>query len=260
MSNIIPFYFKSQVVRVLDEDNEPWFVAKDVCDILDLNNITEALRSLDDDEKADFSLTEVRSDGYGQSRNMIIVSESGFFSLVLKSRKPEAKEFRRWITREVLPSIRKTGSYTHPACQPNLTATMATLVGLLQNSSDKVSITIQIGNAAPPVETPVPALPAGSRAREFQAVLFEPEDPVEARYARLEVKVMRYMREHGGFCSRANYSKFMQRFPRAEREAVLQRLGVISCISESKTFPATYLILPDYVESFRKFQKTLGIS
>lgn len=93
-------------VRVIDQGGEPWFVAKDVCECLEINNSRQALSRLDTDEKADVIL----NDG-SQNRKMNIVNEYGLYNLVLSSRKPEAKEFKRWITHEVIPSIRKYGSF-----------------------------------------------------------------------------------------------------------------------------------------------------
>lgn len=112
MSNGIQrFYFNSAALRTLtDKTGEPWFVAKDVCDILELNNITEALRPLDDDEKTNFRNSEVAQNG---GRAPIIISEPGLYKLIMRSRKPEAKEFQRWVTHEVLPQIRRTGGYIH---------------------------------------------------------------------------------------------------------------------------------------------------
>lgn len=103
------FDFKGASLRTLtDEAGEPWFVAKDVCDILELNNITEALRPLDDDEKTNFRNSEVAQSG---GRAPLIISEPGLYKLIMRSRKPEAKEFQRWVTHDVLPQIRKTGGY-----------------------------------------------------------------------------------------------------------------------------------------------------
>lgn len=104
-TEIQTFNFNNNPVRTLtDENGEPWFVAKDVCDILALSNATVALQNLDDDELTKFNLG-------GQHGEANIISESGFYRLVMKSRKPEAKEFQRWVTHEVLPSIRKHGIY-----------------------------------------------------------------------------------------------------------------------------------------------------
>ena len=108
-NEIRKFDFRGDSLRTLtDEAGEPWFVAKDVCDILELNNITEALRPLDEDEKTNFRNSEVAQNG---GRAPIIISEPGLYRLVMKSRKPEAKEFQRWVTHEVLPQIRRTGGY-----------------------------------------------------------------------------------------------------------------------------------------------------
>lgn len=95
-------------VRIILQDNEPWFVAKDVCDCLEINNSRQALSRLDYDEKNSVIL----NDGTAGNPEKSIVNEYGLYSLVLSSRKPEAKEFKRWITHEVLPALRKTGSYS----------------------------------------------------------------------------------------------------------------------------------------------------
>lgn len=98
------FDFKGASLRTLtDEAGEPWFVAKDVCDILGHSNVSMALDRLDDDERSKFNL--------GRQGETNIVTEAGLYSLVLGSRKPEAHEFKRWVTHEVLPQIRKTGGY-----------------------------------------------------------------------------------------------------------------------------------------------------
>lgn len=91
-------------VRVVERDGEPWFVAADVCSVLDLSNPTIAVSRLDEDERAKFNL--------GRQGDATIVNEPGLYTLVLGSRKPEAKAFKRWITHEVIPTIRKTGAYS----------------------------------------------------------------------------------------------------------------------------------------------------
>ena len=107
-NEIRKFDFKGAALRTLtDEAGEPWFVAKDVCDVLELSNVGQALARLDDDEKSSITL----NDGTPGNPNRAIVSESGLYALVLASRKPEAHEFKRWVTHEVLPQIRKTGGY-----------------------------------------------------------------------------------------------------------------------------------------------------
>lgn len=94
-------------IRALrDENNEPWFVAKDVCKILGLKNITETLKRVDEAD-----LTSVKLNSGKQLREMKLVNESGLYSIIFMSNKPEAKKFKRWVTAEVLPAIRKTGMY-----------------------------------------------------------------------------------------------------------------------------------------------------
>lgn len=105
MNNIIPFEYESKSVRVVtDNDGAPWWIASDVCAVLDLSNPTEAIRGLDDDEKSTLRISEG-----GPERN--IINEPGLYSLIIRSNKPQARKFKRWITHDVLPSIRKNGNY-----------------------------------------------------------------------------------------------------------------------------------------------------
>ena len=99
-----------EVRAFLNEDGEPWFVAKDVCSALGLSNVGQALASLDEDEKSSITIT----DGTPGNPNKAIVTEAGFYKLVMRSRKPEAKAFQRWVTHEVLPELRKRGRYEVP--------------------------------------------------------------------------------------------------------------------------------------------------
>lgn len=103
-NEIQKFDFKGAALRTLtDGAGESWFVAKDVCDILGISNPSDALKRLDDDERSRFNL--------GRQGETNIVNEAGLYVLVLASRKPEAREFKRWVTHEVLPQIRRTGGY-----------------------------------------------------------------------------------------------------------------------------------------------------
>lgn len=112
MSNVVPFKFDQMIVRCIVKDGEPWFVAAEVCEALSISNNRDAVSRLDDDEKADVGIADTSSNGVTQSREVTIINESGLYSLTLTSRKPEAKKFKKWVTSEVLPSIRKTGSYS----------------------------------------------------------------------------------------------------------------------------------------------------
>ncbi|WP_293134820.1 Bro-N domain-containing protein [Microcoleus sp. bin38.metabat.b11b12b14.051] len=108
MNNLAQFNFNTQQVRVIAIEGEPWFVAKDLCEAIGLSNVGQTLARLDEDEIN----TIILNDGTSGNPTTAIVSESGMFALILRSSKPEAKPFRKWVTSEVLPSIRKTGGYT----------------------------------------------------------------------------------------------------------------------------------------------------
>jgi prophage antirepressor-like protein len=100
------FQYQGRAVRVVMKNGDPWFVAKDVCDILEIANSRDAVARLDPDEKG-----VVLTDTPGGMQEVQAVNEPGLYTLILGSRKPEAKAFKRWITHEVIPAIRKTGAY-----------------------------------------------------------------------------------------------------------------------------------------------------
>lgn len=106
------FDFRGASLRTLtDEAGEPWFVAKDVCDILGMSNPSMAVIALDKDEVAQIDPKDYLGSENRSNQAVNIVSEPGLYKLIMRSRKPEAKEFQRWVTHEVLPAIRKTGGY-----------------------------------------------------------------------------------------------------------------------------------------------------
>ncbi|WP_206202280.1 Bro-N domain-containing protein [Tepidiphilus succinatimandens] len=122
--DIVQFNFGDLPVRVVPDDHgELWFVATDVARILDYRNAPDMTRNLDEDEKG----TQIVRTPGGQQKTSVI-SESGLFAAILKSRKPEARKFRKWVTSEVLPSIRKTGSYAMPGAGRNGSSTGHPLV------------------------------------------------------------------------------------------------------------------------------------
>jgi anti-repressor protein len=97
-------------IRALTVSDEPWFVAKDVCDILELGNVSQALSRLEDDEKSQVEPNIISSDVW-HGRAPMIVTEAGLYNLIFASKKPEAKAFRRWVTHDVLPALRRDGAY-----------------------------------------------------------------------------------------------------------------------------------------------------
>ena len=113
MDGLRIFKYKENEVRMVSINDEPWWVLKDVCNVLGIKNVTDTQNRLDEDEISELGLIEVSSNGVQQTRKRLIVNESGLYAVILRSDKPEAKKFRKWITNEVLPTIRKTGGYVH---------------------------------------------------------------------------------------------------------------------------------------------------
>ena len=106
--NPLQYIFEDQPIRILqDENGEPLFVASDVCKALDISNVSNVLSRLDDDEKDDLTLADVT----GRMQKTAVITEPGLYNLIIRSDKPKAKDFKRWITHEVIPAIRKTGGY-----------------------------------------------------------------------------------------------------------------------------------------------------
>ena len=106
MADIQVFTYNSNEVRTVEMKGEPWFVLKDVCEVLGIGTPAKVAERLDEDEKG---MSQIHTPGGLQ--NVSIISESGLYNVILRSDKPEAKPFRKWVTSEVLPSIRKTGGY-----------------------------------------------------------------------------------------------------------------------------------------------------
>ena len=119
-------------VRAIARNGDPWFVAKDVCECLELGNPRSSLALLDEDEKGVHSV-----DTPGGKQEMTIVSEPGLYSLILRSRKPEAKAFKRWVTHDVIPSIRKRGLYATPQTVEAMLADPDTAIKLLTSLKEE---------------------------------------------------------------------------------------------------------------------------
>lgn len=106
MKELELFNYEGSELRTAQHEGEPWFVAKDLCEALEIKNHREAVSDLEDSEKG-----VILNDTPGGKQHLLHVNESGLYQVIFKSRKPEARKFVKWITSEVLPSIRKTGSY-----------------------------------------------------------------------------------------------------------------------------------------------------
>lgn len=131
-TSVSPFNFGTAAVRVVIKDSTPWFVATDVCKALGYTNTSKAVGDhLDDDEKQTMLVPRTSNDSLGVETN--VINESGLYALVLRSRKPEARKFAKWVTSEVLPAIRKTGSYQQ---QPTPADYLPVPNGVLERAAD----------------------------------------------------------------------------------------------------------------------------
>ena len=144
-SDLTPFFFDGLNIRALTIGDEPWFVAADVCGALGLDDASKACSRLDDDERGTNSIRTLSGD-----QLMLVINESGLYSLILTSRKPEAKRFKKWVTSEVLPSIRKTGSYSVQA--PAVPQSLSAALRLAADQAEQIEAQqAQLALAAPKV-------------------------------------------------------------------------------------------------------------
>jgi anti-repressor protein len=120
-TEVIPFSFDGNAVRVIMRNGEPWWVLADVCKVLEISNPRDAASRLDDDEKDGVGIT----DAIGREQQTTVINESGLYSVILTSRKEAAKRFKKWVTADVVPTIRKTGSYGLAAPQMSPAELMA---------------------------------------------------------------------------------------------------------------------------------------
>lgn len=110
MNNLQTFSFNNQSIRTVQLNNQPYWVLKDVCDVLELTTPSRVAERLEEDEVSQTHII----DALGRIQNTTVITESGLYAVILRSDKPNAKEFRKWVTSEVLPAIRKNGAYATP--------------------------------------------------------------------------------------------------------------------------------------------------
>lgn len=147
MNELKVFNYQDNEVRTVEINGEPWFVLKDVCSVLGLGSAHKVADRLDEDERNQIPLT----DSLGREQETTIVNESGLYNVILRSDKPEAKPFRKWVTSEVLPSIRKTGSYNRKPLSPVEMFAMQAQINLeqerrlaaVENRQDKLTLQVQ---------------------------------------------------------------------------------------------------------------------
>lgn len=204
MTSLTQFTFHNEYnVRIIDLNGELWFVASDVASALDYRMASDMTRFLDDDEKGTHNLRTPSG-----SQDLTIINESGLYSAILKSRKPEAKKFKKWVTSEVLPSIRKTGKYEAPKpITPrnyinnndmlNIKRLIWCCAGHLdqkQSVSSAIWYSLRNVTGVPsPAKFEVKHLPV--LAQEFNRILSIIEPYLKARYACEEALIKRLLRD-----------------------------------------------------------------
>ena len=141
MSELKIFNYQDNEIRTVQQGNETWWVLKDVCEVLGIQNTTDVARRLDSDEVVRFNLG-------GLSGETNIINESGLYNVILRSDKPAAKQFKRWVTHEVLPSIRKHGAYATPATLEAMLNDPDTMITTLQalktEREEKKALQVQV--------------------------------------------------------------------------------------------------------------------
>lgn len=153
MNTLQIFNYKGKEVRTVEKDGQPWWVLKDVCGVLDLAEAHRVATRLDEDERTQVTVT----DSLGRNQETTVINESGLYNVIIRSDKPEAKPFRKWVTSEVLPSIRKHGAYMTPEKLHEVIMnpdTMIELCNALKAEQDK-NKALQIANSALTVENAI---------------------------------------------------------------------------------------------------------
>nr|UWG88153.1 MAG: antirepressor protein KilAC domain [Bacteriophage sp.] len=200
-AEIQTFNFNALTLRTMtDENGDPWFVAKDVCDILEISNNRDAISQLDRDEKN----TVVISDGIPGNPNKTIISEPGLYKLIMRSRKPEAREFQRWVTHEVLPSIRKHGIYATETTIDQILADPDFGIRLLTDLKEERAKRIEAENQVKELEPKAKALddftnvPDALLIREAAKLLSNAGTPIGEKELREWLSQHGWMYKHAG--------------------------------------------------------------
>lgn len=184
------FTYKNNAVRTIEKNGEPWFVLKDVCEILGLGTPARVAERLDKDE---VSLTHI-TDSIGRKQETTVVNESGLYNVIIRSDKPEAKPFRKWITAEVLPSIRKTGAYMTPE----------TIEKVLMNPDTIISLATQLKELQTKVEQDKPKVLFADAVAASQTSILIGDLAKLIRQNGVEVgqnRLFQWLRDNGYLCS-----------------------------------------------------------
>lgn len=175
------FCFESHNIRTVGKDGEVWFALKDVCSVLTIGNSSDVSRRLDDDEKG----VEVIDTPSG-AQETVIINESGLYSVIMRSQKPEAKRFKKWVTSEVLPAIRKTGSYSVAYIPALPTNPVEYLLMVADAIRDQQNRTDQIETMVLETAVKVDEIAATKRLEDWQR--FELKNAVDHKVAKLKLE------------------------------------------------------------------------
>lgn len=206
MNAVTPFSFDGTEVRIVTREGEPWFFLVDVCKVLEIGNPSDAARRLDADEKDTLDIIEgVNFKDLGAVGAMpTVISESGLYALIFTSRKPEAKRFRRWVTNEVLPAIRKSGRYE--VRQPDFSTGPSTTERQARLALDQITEIRMIFG-----------LPAARAAwKKLGLVQVGEMDPSVIVQIPTTDRVIQAIREYGGMVTRTTLGGQMRRYMTTE--------------------------------------------
>jgi prophage antirepressor-like protein len=231
MKELIKFDYQGKEVRTItDEQGNPWWVAKDVCDILGLADVSDAVTRLDEDEKGKTPII----DSIGRKQEMLTVNESGIYILIMRSNKAEAKHFRKWVTSEILPSIRKTGSYSIKAETPE-EQRLIQLQMMLDMTKEQIELKNRVGkieahlSTKASLEKVLPETKPKTLRASLNEVLrsYAQNNNIDFQYPWTELYRQFYYRNNYNITLRAKNSR-MKILEYAEQEGILEDLMALA--------------------------------
>ncbi|MFA6244493.1 MAG: Bro-N domain-containing protein [Candidatus Hydrogenedentales bacterium] len=244
MTAIQHYQFNVVQIRVVAKNGEPWFVASDVCAALELGNTADTIKRLDDDENTLDSIEGIQS---GPGNPMVrLVNESGLYNLILGSRKPEAKAFKRWVTHEVLPAIRRNGAYALMEQEKEGLPQLATWNGLptLLDAADPVALKLGLDSADARhmklrlIEYVSGVIFADTLPSSVQSAL------VDTPYRSARRRIHQLVSEAGAKgMPKAQLTRFTQMVDRKNRDRLIQELveaGLIAAVEQQGRAPTLY--------------------
>ena len=243
MTNIIPFDFEGAEVRTLIQHDEPWFVLADVCRVLEIGNSSDAARRLDDDERGVDSI-----DTLSGVQQMTIINESGLYSLIMTSRKEAAKRFRKWVTAEVLPAIRKTGGYLVAAPEETPEALALRALTVLHATVERQKV--QLAEALPKAEaldriaTADGSLPITAAAKALQ---MRPKD------------LFSYMQQHGWIYKRPGAAAYLGYQPKTTAGLLEHKITTVLLADGSEKITEQVRITSKGLTKLAALMKPIGV-